>query len=47
MNKIHVYEQTYHDYLSRIAELDLPYLAEKLGIQLDGQHVIIPFFGKS
>ncbi len=46
MEKIHVYEQTYQDYLSRIAKLDLPYLAEKLGIQLDGQNVIIPFLGK-
>ena len=46
MEKDHIYEQTYTDYLSRIAELDLPFLADKLGIQLDGQHVIIPFFGK-
>jgi hypothetical protein len=46
MKKPHVYEQTYTDYLSRIAELDFPFLADKLGIQLDGQHVIIPFFGK-
>ncbi|MGD9289669.1 MAG: DUF3786 domain-containing protein [Desulfobacterales bacterium] len=46
MEKIHVHEQTYHEYLSRIAELDLPYLAEKLGIQLDGQHVTVPFLGK-
>ncbi len=46
MEKEHIYEQTYTDYLSRIAELDLPFLADKLGIQLDGQHVIIPFFDK-
>ena len=46
MEKRHVYEQTYKDYLSRIAELDSLYLADKLGIQLDGQTVIIPFFGK-
>ena len=46
MEKPHIYEQTYQDYLSRIAELDFPFLADKLGIQLDGQHVIIPFFGK-
>jgi hypothetical protein len=46
MKKIHVYEQTYQDYLSRIAELDLPFLADKLELQLDGQYVIIPFFGK-
>jgi hypothetical protein len=46
MKKIHVYEQTYQDYLSRIAEIDLPFLADKLGIQINGQQVIIPFFGK-
>ena len=46
MEKPHIYEQTYQDYLSRIAELDFPFLADKLAIQLDGQHVIIPFFGK-
>jgi len=46
MKKPHIYEQTYKDYLSRIAELDFPFLADTLGIQLDGQTVIIPFFGK-
>ena len=46
MEKEHIYEQTYKDYLSRIAELDFPFLADKLGLQLDGQDVIIPFFGE-
>jgi hypothetical protein len=46
MEKEHVYEQTYQDYLSRIAELDFSFLADKLGMQLEGQQVIIPFFGK-
>ncbi len=46
MEKEHIYEQTYKDYLTRIAELDFHFLADKLGIQLDGRHVIIPFFGK-
>ena len=46
MEKEHVYEQTYQDYLSRIAELDFSFLADKLGMQLVGQTVIIPFFGK-
>ena len=46
MEKKHIYEQTYKDYLARIAELDFHVLADKLGIQLDGGHVIIPFFGK-
>ena len=46
MEKEHIYEQTYKDYLARIAELDFHFLADKLGMQLDGQDVIIPFFGK-
>jgi len=46
MEKEHIYDQTYKDYLSRIAELDFPFLADKLGMRLDGQDVIIPFFGK-
>ena len=46
MEKDHVYEQTYKDYLTRIAELDFQFLADKLGVQLAGQEVIIPFFGK-
>jgi len=46
MEKEHIYEQTYKDYLTRIAELDFQFLADKLGVQLAGQEVIIPFFGK-
>ena len=46
MEKPHIFEKTYKDYLSRIAEIDFPFLADKLGLQLDGQIVIIPFFGK-
>ena len=46
MKEEHVYDQTYKDYLSRIAELDFPFLADKLGMKIDGQQVVIPFFGK-
>ena len=46
MEKEHIYEQTYKAYVSQIAELDIPFLANKLGMQIDGQHGIIPFFGK-
>jgi len=46
MEKEHIYGQTYKDYLARIAELDLPFLADNLGMQFDGRHVILPFFGK-
>ncbi len=47
MEKEHIYEKTYKDYLSRIAELDFQFLADKLGIQLDAQDAIIPFFDRT
>jgi hypothetical protein len=47
MEKEHIYEQTYADYLCRIAELDFQFLADKLGIQLDAQDAIIPFFDRT
>jgi hypothetical protein len=47
MKKEHVYEQTYRDYLSRIAGIDLKFAADKLDLQMSGETVIIPFFGKS
>ena len=46
MEKEHVYQQTYKDYLSRIAEIDLKFAADKLDLQVDGEDVLIPFFGK-
>ena len=46
MEKEHIYDQTYQDYLSRIAELDFPFIADKLGIKIDGHKVVIPFFDK-
>ena len=47
MEKEHIYEQTYQDYLAQIAELDFKFLADKLDVQLSGEEVIIPFFSKS
>ena len=46
MEKEHVYQQTYKDYLSRIAAIDLKFAADKLDLQTDGEDVLIPFFGK-
>jgi len=46
MEKEHVYEQTYKDYLNRIAGLDFNYIADTLGVKADGDDVIILFFGK-
>ena len=47
MTEQHVYQQTYKDYLSRIAGIDLKFAANKLDLQMSGDAVIIPFFGKS
>ena len=47
MEKTHVYEQTYRDYLSRIAGIDLKFAADKLDLKICGDTVIIPFFDKS
>ncbi len=47
MEKEHVYERTYQDYLSRIAEIDLMFTADKLGLQTSGDEVLISLFNKS
>jgi len=47
MNEQHVYQQTYKDYLSRIAAIDLKFTADKLVLRMSGDAVIMPFFGKS
>lgn len=46
MKKSPIFEKTYKDYLTRIAELNLKQLEDKLGIQVSGNNAIIPFFGK-
>ena len=46
MKKSPIFEKTYKDYLTRIAELNLKPLENKLGIQVAGNKAIIPFFGK-
>ena len=45
MEKEHVYEQTYNDYLARIADLDFKFAADKLDLQLNGEEIAISFFG--
>ena len=44
--KSKVFEQTYKDYLSRIAGLDFNFIADTLGIKVDGDEAVVPFFGK-
>jgi hypothetical protein len=47
MEKEHIYEQTYRDYLSRIADVDLKYTADKLDLKIEGKDVLIPIFGQT
>jgi len=44
--KSQVFEQTYEDYLSQIAGLDFPFIADTLGVEVDGEDAVIPLFGK-
>jgi hypothetical protein len=47
MEKEHIYQQTYNGYLSRIAEIDLKFTADKLDLKMSDKDVMIPFFGKT
>jgi len=40
-----VFKKTYEDYLTQIAKIDLRTLPARLGVRVDGDEVIIPFFG--
>ena len=44
--KLTVFEETYADYLSRIARLDFARIVERLGAELAGEDMVISFFGK-
>lgn len=45
MNPTSVFEETYKNYLAQIAELDFARIAERLGAEMRGDEMIIPFFG--
>jgi hypothetical protein len=45
MNKSAVFEETYTNYLNRIAELDFAKIAGRLGADLTGDELVIPVFG--
>ena len=47
MDKSPIFDKTYQDYLSQIADLDLKSIKDKLGIQVADGKVIIPLFGRS
>jgi len=46
MDKSSVFEETYTNYLAQIAGLDFKKIADRLGAEMVGEELIIPFFGK-
>ena len=46
MEKSPIFEKTYRDYLTQIADLDLKSLADTLGIKISGDNALIPVFGR-
>ena len=45
-DKSSVYEETYAKYQARISRLDFKKIADRLGVEMVGEELIIPFFGK-
>ena len=41
-----VFEKTYKDYLAQVAGIDLKQIEQKLGVEVQGNDVTIPLFGK-
>jgi hypothetical protein len=46
MDKSTVFEETYANYFNRIAGLDFGVVAGRLGADMNGDELVIPFFGK-
>ncbi len=46
MQKSSVFEKTYRDHLSQIAQLDFGKIADRFGANIVGDDIIVPFFGK-
>jgi hypothetical protein len=44
--KSQVFEKTYNDYLIRIAGLDFNFIADTLGVKVDGEDIIVPLFDR-
>jgi hypothetical protein len=46
MERSPIFEKTYNDYLTRIADLNFKALKDKLGIRVNENKAIIPFYGR-
>ena len=45
-NKASIFEKTYKDYIAQVAGIDLKSIEQKLGVQVNGNEIAIPLFGK-
>jgi len=45
MQKSEVFEQIYREYLKKVSRIDLNWVKDRLGLNLTGGDVIIPFYG--
>ncbi|MBE9529859.1 MAG: hypothetical protein IMF00_01190, partial [Proteobacteria bacterium] len=45
-SKNSVFEKTYKDYIAQVAEIDFKPIEQKLGVEVEGNDVTIPLFGK-
>ncbi len=41
-----VFEKTYKDYMAQVAEIDIESIRQKLGVEVEGNEIIISLFGK-
>ncbi len=44
--KASVFEQIYRDYLKQLRQLDLQKIAERIGVEIDGDSVLVSLFGQ-
>ncbi|MCK5097462.1 MAG: DUF3786 domain-containing protein [Desulfobacteraceae bacterium] len=47
MQKSEIFEKTYNDYLAQIANVDIKAVKDILGLTIENNQIIIPFFGKN
>jgi hypothetical protein len=45
MQQAEIFEQIYQDYLAQVAQVDMAKIKDRLGITIDGETAIIPFYG--
>ena len=45
-SKNSVFEKTYKDYIAQVAGIDFKSIEQKLGVQVEGNEIIIPLFGR-